>query len=131
MALTFYCRHTSDLAVTDAVIEGLWTQKRIAVHYPEFHDGMRSTDNESMNPDDYSRHAKGVIRALVDLARDGGYVWAEYRGHNDCLIGHVAPNSEINILREAWHRPGYAGRTAILKSVQLTTPAWEALPSVF
>lgn len=58
---------------------------------------------------------------LDELARNGGYVWAQCRNHKPLLIGRVRPNSRIELLRDhlGGKYPVMQGREAIMKALQL------------
>lgn len=119
---TYFIRHSSKLDIDEATIESLWLDDRIAIHYP--HDNARSFhngDSKSLNPSDYSGHAKGAIQRLITLASKGGYVFATYRGKPGGKVGYVEPGSKISLVHGKWgNKNGHVGREAILKSVRLT-----------
>lgn len=112
---TFFVRHTRVLPVSDATVASLFSDQRIALHYP----GAGPTDSESRDPTSYTARGDQVaIRALVELAQVGGYVWAEYRTTGVAYIGKVLPGSEIELRRSEWVRRD-PGREAVLKTLQL------------
>ncbi len=118
---TFYARHTKMLDIDDAFRNRLWEEKLVAIHYPDHQDGSReSPDNESLDPEKYPQRQKQVIRALVELAQEGGYVCAEYYNQtgsvNKCRIGRIEPGTEIEFQKGRW---GSKDRTAVLKAVRL------------
>jgi hypothetical protein len=62
------------------------------------------------------------MEALVELARDGGYVCACFRTHKQrLLIGKVRANSRIELLYGHYgqEKPGFQGRQAVMKVLQL------------
>jgi hypothetical protein len=118
---TYYARHTQELDIDDVTRQRIWADKRIAIHFPRNKDGkLRRKDNRSLDPADYPSRDKGAIRALTNLAKNGGYVCAEYYQQSDCMVGYVRPNSTIELLRGTWgSKSGYDGRKAVLKSLRL------------
>ena len=79
---TYFARHTQSLDIDLATRARLWADDLIAVHYPERIDGdSTQADNASLDINDYPRSgskARTVIVAINALAKDGGYVCAEY-----------------------------------------------------
>lgn len=120
---TYFIRHTGQLDIDDATRRALWDAHKIGIHYPHCYDKarvLRDADNESLKPDDYRGAARSAVKALVALARDGGYVCAQYAGQEQSLVGEVKPGSTIELVRGAWgNRSGLAGRAAVLKCLQL------------
>ncbi|HYH65010.1 MAG TPA: hypothetical protein VD866_09975 [Urbifossiella sp.] len=121
--LTYFARHTDKLDIDVVSRQALWDRQLIAVHYPHSKAGtldLDATDNASLDPSDYAGSARGAIRALNDLSRDGGYIYAEYAGQ-DCLVGVVERGTPIVRLASAWgSRYGHAGRPTVLKTLQLS-----------
>lgn len=120
---TYYIRHTKDLDIDNITRVHLWKNRKIAIHFPHDKDGiLREKDNDSLDPNDYSGDDKGAITVLNELAKDGGYVCAEYSlpDKNECLVGYVKPHSEIKFIQGTWgDLKGYSGRPAILKALSL------------
>lgn len=118
---TYFIRHSSALSISRATIDALWQQDRIAIHYPVDNSGdFELFDSESLDPDDYSGSAKSNLQRFKDLARNGGYVFAAYRGKPGGMIGYVAPGSKVEIFRGEWRQKGdAAAREAVLKSIEL------------
>lgn len=120
---TFFACHTRQLDVDEHWIKRLWKERRIAVHYPELKDGSRHPvrDNDSTDPSDHPPGAaRRVMNALNALAKDGGYVCAQYRGFEPCLLGKVLPGTDIEHLTAAWRRSSYdPPRPAALKTLTL------------
>jgi hypothetical protein len=115
---TYFIRHSESLDISDATRQRLWHERLIAIHYPDDRNGewVEAADNESLDPADYSGHAKQYMSALHRLATAGGYVCAQYFGHTELLIGTVPPNTKLVLLRGDW---GSCQRVAALKTVQL------------
>lgn len=89
---SYFVRHTERMSVRDEDLEDLWKQHRVAIHYPDFLDGIGSVDNESFDSDDYpgrqeNSRAKTSVKTLNDLAANGGYVWAESRVDGRAKVG--------------------------------------------
>ncbi len=120
---TYFIRHTGQLDIDDATRRALWDAHKIGIHYPHCYDKtrvLRDADNESLKPDDYRGAARSAVKALVALARDGGYVCAQYAGQEQSLVGEVKPGSTIELVRGAWgSRSGVAPREAVLKCLHL------------
>jgi len=118
---TYFIRHSPGLGIDDDTLERLWDQRRIAIHFPSDKEGrLQEVDNASLDPNDYSGAGKRATRTLVELARNGGYVCAEYRSHDECLIGYVEPESKIQFIKGTWgDATEFSGREAILKTLLL------------
>lgn len=91
---TYFVRH-GNLAVTTSVLDRLRRNHLVAIHFPYRHGSSRlsPSDNTSLNPDDYSGEVGAVraVNALNRLAEQGGYIFAQYRGSTQILIGIVRP----------------------------------------
>jgi len=118
---TYYIRHTKELDIDGATRQRIWDDRRIAIHFPRKEDGkLHSKDNQSLDPADYPRRERRAIRALGNLAKDGGYVCAEYFQHSECILGYVEPATRIELIRGGWGSiDRYPHRKAILKSLRL------------
>ena len=125
---TYYIRHTEALDIDGATRERLWRERRIAIHFPHYKHGQDphgdipegEPDNASLDLDDYPSRGRNAMRALIGLAKTGGYVCAEYYGQHQCMLGFVDPDSQIELLRGQWgSRNGCDGRQAILKTLPL------------
>jgi len=119
---TYFARHTYILDVDDATRAHLWNNGLVAIHFPDhLTGGIRDQDNESLDPQDYPPNKARAVRALVRLANEGGYVCAQHEGHDEHLLGRVAPGTQIYLLRGGWGRAnGLEGRQAVLKAVKMT-----------
>src|SRR6266567_5276734 len=118
---TFFARHTIALDIDKMTREKLWEERRIAIHFPHHKDGkLRGRDNRSLKLSDYPDSARRAMRALLALAKSGGYVCAEHHPQQECLLGYVRPNTKIQILRGRWGTVnGCEDRKAFLKSIKL------------
>ena len=74
MMLTYYVRHTEDLNIDEHTRNRLWNEEKIAIHYPRDKPGNfpKRPDSRDLDPAHYSGKAAGAIRALRELAREGG-----------------------------------------------------------
>lgn len=124
---SYFIRHSRRWGICDAAIEALWDGDLIAIHFPHDKYGrLGRVDNQSKNPDDYpSGYAKGVVRRLKQLGREGGYVWAQYQGHHQVKVGMVRPGTPIRLKGAKWKGGVYPerrkGARAVLKTLQLTS----------
>lgn len=114
---TFFIRHTRVIAIDDATRHSLITDERIFVHYPEFSEGMRNEDNNTLDPDQHDKRGRGVVRRLNQLAQAGGYVCAEYFGLKGWIVGFVEPGTTPEIVEGRWRD---WDRVARLKTIKLT-----------
>jgi hypothetical protein len=119
--MTYFCRHTRDLDVDDDTRHQIWENRKIAIHFPQDNRGkLQDEDASSIDPDDYAGSARRALRALVNLAAEGGYVCSQHYRFDEVQIGYVLPGSRIELMSGKWGKiHGYEGRTAILKTVQL------------
>lgn len=122
---SYFIRHTKDMSVYDEDLEKLWSQNKVAIHYPDLPEptnGIGEADNESRDPSDYPSGARTAVKTLKNLAENGGYVWAESRVDGRAKIGLVKPQ-EIKLYHGRWafspEHPDREGTEAILKTVQL------------
>jgi len=111
----FFIRHTKKIKVRDEDLKDLWDKDKIAIHFP----GEGDEDSKSLNPEDYKKPSeKGAIKCLLELAKDGGYVWAESRIDKNAKIGFVEPGTKIKLYENArWS--DNPEKIARLKTLQL------------
>lgn|SRR5690625_432208 len=119
---TYFIRHGSALDVDPYTLDRLWTEDWIAIHYPHDKSGDFSCgDSRSLTPSDYTGHARSALKRLHDLARDGGYIFATYRGKPGGKVGYVSPGSSVQLFRGSWGgKNRLQGREATLKALQLS-----------
>lgn len=119
---TYYIRHTKDLLISDELRSRLWDERRVAVHYPALagQDLEEWPDARSLDRNAYDTSGKRAVGALVRLAREGGYVCAEYAWRDACLIGFVPPSSKVELIEGRWRD---RERTAVLKTLLLERTA--------
>ncbi len=116
---TYFIRHTKKLKVEDSTLVSLRKQHRIAIHFPwtEAKENFSRPDSRSTNPTVYKKeNARRALRSFNELAMAGGYVCAEFRDTEDCVIGFVRPRTKIQIFKGRWRE---RDRTAMLKSLAL------------
>ena len=117
---TYFIRHSSALDVDDATLDLLWNENWIAIHYPRDESGCFEEDSRSMDPRDYAGSGKSALERLHDLAKNGGYVFATYRGKPGGKAGWVEPGSSVEFFYGTWGGMNdLQGRQAILKAVRL------------
>jgi hypothetical protein len=119
---SYFVRHTEAMTVRDEDLNRLWSQNRIAIHFPG--DGER--DSESLNPEDYTYDSeKRAVKILAELAENGGNVWAESRSQPNAKIGVVPPRTKVELYSAIYTKPndpryqGREGTEAILKTLRL------------
>ncbi len=119
---SYYVRHTKAMTVRDEDLDRLWNENRIAIHFP----GEGEEDSRSLNPEDYLYNSeKSAIKTLVELAENGGYVWADSRDQTNAKVGIVKRGTEIQLASATYTKPsdpryeGREGTEAILKTLQL------------
>jgi hypothetical protein len=119
---TYFARHTENIRIDDATRLLLWNERRIAIHYPDYADGVpRPEDNSSLIEKDYPSRGRRPIRALNALAAEGGYVCAEHYGQAAIQVGWVPPGSSIQLVVGKWGGASeFPGKRAILKTLPLT-----------
>jgi len=118
---TYYSRHGRDLDVSLETRRQLWDDRWVAIHFPEHADGtIGPKDSESVDPADYPPNAAVNVRALRDLAEHGGYVVSDHLGHDEYLLGYVAPNTPVELLHGEWGEYGsHPSRPAVMKGVRI------------
>jgi hypothetical protein len=119
---SYFVRHTKSMTVRDEDLSRLWTNNEIAIHFP----GEGEEDSRSLDPDDYLyERERRAIERLVELAENGGYVWAETRIDQNVKVGVVRPGTQIELYSAIWTLPndhryhGRGGSEAILKTLRL------------
>lgn len=128
---SYFVRHTERLSIRDEDLKRLWDEDRIAIHYPTGKSGMGREDCRSLDPEDYygkKGRDRTAISRLVELAGDGGYVWAEsfVSGDKTAKAGYVEPGTPIELRDARWDLRGrdeperQNGDPAVLKTVKLT-----------
>jgi hypothetical protein len=100
--ITYFIRHNTGMDIDDDTRRCLWEEHRIAIHFPWDRTGKKRKDSSSIAPDDYEGSAKRCMRAMVDLARTGGYVCAEHYPYEQCMLGFVRPRSRIELFEGKW-----------------------------
>jgi len=118
---TYFVRHNTGMDIDATTRCLLWEEQRIAIHFPHQKDGtLGPEDQTSLDPEDYEGQGRKCLRTLVELAKSGGYVCAQHYPHEECLLGLIEPNSNIELLKGRWgDQNDLAARTAILKTIKL------------
>lgn len=118
---TYIARHGSDLAIDDAMYERMWNEHLIGIHYPDVNGKQLAKDTPCLHPDRYtSRSAKGALRAIIELAENGGYVCAVYDPFDEIKLGCVKPGQKIALLEGKWRPEVEANRVAVMKVLNLS-----------
>lgn len=116
---TYFIRHTRDILIDDPTRQSLINARRIFVHYPSHHDGMREEDIDTLDPEQHGGRGRSVVRRFVGLAKMGGYVCAEYHGLHGWIVGFVEPGTTPEIVEGMWSD---RDRVARLKTIRLSKP---------
>lgn len=118
---TYFVRHTQKLDIDAATRGALWDQRRVGIHFPDGKIEWPETDSTSLDPEDYTSSGRTALRRLLELSRNGGYVYAEYFGHDESLVGFIEPQSRIDLFKGTWgSRNNRSGRAAVMKTLLLT-----------
>jgi hypothetical protein len=117
--MTFFIRH-GNFAVRTDVLDNLRRQHLIAIHFPHRRGRLGVSDNVSFNPEEYSGNGLKGMNALNRLAKHGGYIFAEYRGSTQILIGIVRPQQPGIFFTEWSDR----NREAKLKTLKVSHVKW-------
>lgn len=122
MTDTYFIRHSSALDIDTETLDTLWREDWIAIHYP--HDELctfEEGDSQSVNPNHYTGSGRSALKRLQELAKNGGYVFATYRGKTGGKVGVVKPGSYIKLVRGTWgNKNNLQGREAVLKALKLS-----------
>ena len=118
---TYFIRHSSKLDIDQNTMNLLWKENKVGIHYPSDKNGeLRKSDSQSLNPEDYAKNAKSKMKILIELAKNGGYVYSVYRDIDEIKIGIVPPNSQIDLFKGKWgNKNNHQNREAILKVIKL------------
>jgi hypothetical protein len=115
---TYFVRHTKRLSIDSDTFDHLWRERKIAIHFPRNKSGdIGEKDNVSIDPEEYEGYDAAAISTLVELAEHGGYVCAQYKMKDECLVGLVEPGTKIELLKGWWSDK--KSRKAIFKSLKL------------
>ena len=77
---TYFIRHTEKLDINEKTFGRLLNDNLIGIHFPYLVSENEKFDTTSLNPNDYEKTSwKKAINSFVTLAKEGGYVCAEYR----------------------------------------------------
>lgn len=128
---SYFVRHTDRLLVHEEDLKKLWEEDRVAIHYPDEVSGREDEDSRSLDPMVYkgkNGRDRTAISRLVELARDGGYVWTEslVSENMTAKVGVVEPGSKIDLRDARWDLRGRTdvanrrdGDPAVLKTLKL------------
>lgn len=117
---TYFARH--NMGVDSKTKSRIFNERRIAIHFPWTKNNPEGSKNDtrSINPFDYSMSGKKALNALSRLAKEGGYVCAQYENEDNYVVGVISPNSKIEIYKGKWGEKNVrAGKVAILKSLKM------------
>lgn len=121
---SYFVRHTNILAIAPDTVSLLHSENLVAIHYPDLDEAdPKATDLASLNPKDYKSKKQGnAVGKLVELATNGGYLWADYYTQPTAKIGRILPGTPIEFRQEKWDNPKYPNRRglpAILKTLRM------------
>lgn len=93
--LEYFIRHTDILELDHSQIDALFEDRRFGFHFESnFED-----KNDYLDEKKYSTsQGRTAIRYLLDISKNGGYIWAEYSLIKKIMIGYVEPNTKIDII---------------------------------
>ncbi|MFY9233187.1 MAG: hypothetical protein WAO58_01880 [Fimbriimonadaceae bacterium] len=119
---TYFARHTIEIDIDGDTRASLWDQRKVAIHFPDALVQWPEEDSTSLDLKDYvGCRGMRAMKALVELAQSGGYVCADHYPHKEVLVGVVEPGTPIELVHGKWgNRNNWAGRAAVLKTLQLT-----------
>jgi hypothetical protein len=121
-----YARHSSKLDISTSFKKRLYDEEKIFIHYPHYPNRNppltpETPDNASLNPAAYPIKDGHVVRRFINLAKSGGYVFADYGTGYVYKVGIIQPDSTVSPEHGEWgnkwqddHRP------ATVKALQLT-----------
>ncbi|PKV76265.1 hypothetical protein [Pontibacter ramchanderi] len=116
---TFFCRHSSSLDIDVDTFNFLWDNDYMAIHYPHTKSSNGYKDTESLNPNDYDTSGKKALNALINISKNGGYIFCVYENKRNYKIGFVAPNTKIELIKGKWgNKNGVGNRVAVLKGLK-------------
>ena len=114
---TWFVRHSIG-AINAEEHRRLFEAEKIAIHYP----ALNHRETDSLDPADYEPKSAQVIRRFAELAKLGGYIWAQYSSIGRVKIGVVDPGSHVEAWQTTWSNPrsekGF-GQPAILKTLPI------------
>ena len=93
----------------------------MAIHYPNTINGNEEMDTRSLDPNEYKTAGKKALNALLDISKNGAYVFAVYENKNEYKLGLIDPNTEIELIEGKWgNKNEFGNRVAILKGLKFT-----------
>jgi len=117
-----YIRQSSKLDVDFEFKNRLYNEDKIFIHYPLSADGTlpEGQDNVSLDPAHYPTKDGHIVRRFTNLAKSGGYVFADYGTGLPYKVGVVNPESKVILEKGKWgSKNNLTGRVATVKALQL------------
>lgn len=114
---TYFIRHTYKLRISEETLTRLHSEGLVAIHYPNFPEGLADSDNPTLDPSTHDIRGRNILRRFLAFGLAGGYVCAEYHGIPGWLVGFVEPGTGVSQTEGEWR--DIPGRVAILKTVRL------------
>lgn len=117
---TFFSRHGGDLALDEQTLQELCQKRLLAIHFPwlsESEGEQSEEDTYSLDWTEYGRKGKGALRAMSELAEEGGYVCVTYGFTKTMFIGKVDKNSKVQI-NDQYTWTTDRGRKAVIKTLK-------------
>jgi hypothetical protein len=115
---TFFIRHKSKLDVDSNTIDNLWQNNLIGIHFPNI---IKEKGTDLLNPENYENSSKNTLKRLIKIGKEGGYIFADYRGKDECKVGFVEPGTKVELFDAKWRgKNGKLGLETKLKVLQLS-----------
>ncbi|MCE9557617.1 MAG: hypothetical protein K8R88_01570 [Armatimonadetes bacterium] len=116
---TYFIRHTWKLNISAEMRAKMVDEGLVGFHFP-FGPGPREglPDVASLDPDDYERSGRLVLKRFHHLAASGGYVCAEFAGTPGWMLGKVPRGSKVELLYGHWRE--FPHRVAVMKVLRLS-----------
>lgn len=114
---TYFARHAGNLDISAETLAALREQHMFGIHFPWTKKDLQGgADTKSLDPELYI-DGKRPLNAMLELARDGGYICATYSDTRTALVGKVLPGSSIELFEGRWGSE--PSRPAVMKVLRM------------
>ncbi|MEI6846784.1 MAG: hypothetical protein WCK32_01910 [Chlorobiaceae bacterium] len=94
--MEYFIRHTKVIEISENGFKELYDEQMIGIHYSSHYNIDRK---ELLDPEAYKeKTAKQALRCLIELGKNGGYVWSDYSPISKSVIGKIEPNTEVQLI---------------------------------